>query len=122
KQQATNCSHPHISAPEIPACYFEVEKNLNYSEISKICQQHGMHVTSVLSKKENDFLTTFLTRKYGDSFKHFLGLTEQGTWEDGSPISFINGSFEHPVGITMFGWENLSNGPYYGMCKRFSCD
>ncbi|VDD85537.1 unnamed protein product, partial [Enterobius vermicularis] len=122
KQQAANCSYPHISVPEIPACYFEVKETGNYSEVSNRCQEHGMHVASVLSKKENDFLLTFLMGKYGNSFEHFLGLTEQGTWEDGSPVSFINGSSRCNVALTRFGWKCRMYTEHSAICKRIKVD
>lgn len=47
-------------------------------------------------------------------------MNENNTWYDGSPVSYIDGDFEYPLGLTKLGWVNNAS-LMYGMCKRFEC-
>ena len=63
------CNFRQLLLHKKKARFFQVKENFNFSDLEKACQTHKMHLTSILSEKENDFLLKYFK---GFTFPFFL--------------------------------------------------
>lgn len=63
------CNYIQLLPHKKKARFFQIRKSLSFKDLEKACQTHKMHLTSILSEKENDFLLKYFK---GFTFPFFL--------------------------------------------------
>ncbi|XP_001181290.1 snaclec alboaggregin-A subunit beta'-like [Strongylocentrotus purpuratus] len=117
---------PHTNYTYGGSCFYVYPFPDTFLLMKSICETHGMHLVSIGSEEEQDFLVSILPDISSD---YWIGL-DNITWQDGSQMIFnsFKGSFDFDLGGTCFmmvtehlEWFDLtddtSNEGYY-ICER----